>query len=88
MAKRSLQDLQRQYNKSAKDSKGGMPMGPRGGRGPAPGGPRGLGGKPKNTGATIKRLWSYVAKYKLKLIFVLFCMLFSTVTSLIGSFSL
>lgn len=88
MAKRSLQDLQRQYNKSAKDSKGGMPMGPRGGRGPGPGGPRGLGGKPKNTGATIKRLWSYVAKYKLKLIFVLFCMLFSTVTSLIGSYML
>ncbi len=88
MAKRSLQDLQRQYNKSAKDAKGGMPMGPRGGRGPGPGGPRGLGGKPKNTGATIKRLWSYVAKYKLKLIFVLFCMLFSTTTSLIGSYML
>ncbi len=85
MAKRSLQDLQRQYNKSVKDPKRGMPMGPRGG---GPGGPRGMGGKPKNTSATIKRLWSYVAKYKLRLLLVVFCMLFSTVTSLIGSYML
>ncbi len=88
MAKRSLQDLQRQYNKAAKDVKRGMPMGPRGGRGPGPGGPRGLGGKPKNTGATIKRLWSYVATYKMHLLAVVFCMLFSTVTSLLGSYML
>ncbi len=86
MAKRSLQDLQRQYNKAAKDVKRGMPMGPRGGHGP--GGPRGLGGKPKNTSATIKRLWSYVAKYKLRLLLVVFCMLFSTLTSLVGSYML
>ncbi len=86
MAKRSLQDLQRQYNKSAKDPKNRMPMGPRGGRGP--GGPRGLGGKPKNAGATIKRLWNYVAAYKLQLVAVVFCMLFSTLTSLLGSYML
>ena len=62
--------------------------GPRGGpRGGGPGGPRPH-GKPKNTLATVKRLWSYVSKYKLRLILVLFCMLLSTVTSLIGGYML
>ena len=84
MAKRTLQDLQRQYNRAATDGKKAMPMpGPRGGHG----GPRAH-GKPKNTGATIKRLWNYVSKYKLRLVAVIFCMLFSTLTSLIGSYML
>ncbi len=84
MAKRTLEDLQRQYNQKAAGEKRGMPMGgPRGGRGgPMPH------GKPKNTGATIKRLWGYVSEYRFKLILVIFCMLMSTVTSLIGGYML
>ena len=80
---RSLQELQKQYNSSASAEKRGMPM-MRG-----PGGPRGMGkGKPKDTKNTIKRLFHYVGAYKVQLICVLFLMLFSTVTSLIGSFML
>lgn len=84
---RSLQDLQRQYNQIAKDQKrgmGGMGRGP----GPGRGHGRGPGGKPKNATHTIKRLWKYVAKYKFRLVAVFFCMIFSTVASLIGSFML
>lgn len=85
MAKRTLQDLQRQYCFTVADSnKKQMPVGPRG-RGP--GGPRPT-GKPKNTSETIKRLWSYVSSYKLSLILVVACMLISTVSSLIGSYML
>ena len=81
MAKRSLEDLQRQYNQKAAAEKRGMPMGPRGGRGgPMPH------GKPKNTGHTIKRLWGYVSAYKFRLVLVLLCMLVSTLTSLIGGY--
>ncbi len=80
---RNLQELQKQYNSSASAEKRGMPM-MRG-----PGGPRGMGkGKPKNTKNTIKRLFTYVGRYKIQLICVLFLMLISTVTSLIGSFML
>ena len=83
MAKRTLEDLQRQYNQKAADEKRGMPMGPRGGRGgPMPH------GKPKNVGVTIKRLWGYVSEYKLRLVLVVFCMLISTLTSLIGGYML
>lgn len=80
---RSLTELQKQYNSSASAEKRGMPM-MRG-----PGGPREMGkGKPKNTKNTIKRLFQYVGRYKVHLICVLFLMLVSTVTSLIGSFML
>lgn len=83
MAKRTLEDLQRQYNQKAAAEKRGMPMGPRGGRGgPMPH------GKPKNTGATVKRLWSYVSVYKLRLALVVLCMMVSTLTSLIGGYML
>lgn len=82
MAKRTLDDLQRQYNQKAANEKRGMPMGgPRGGRGgPMPH------GKPKNTAATVKRLWSYVSCYKLRLVLVIFCMLINTLTSLVGGY--
>lgn len=81
MAKRTLEDLQRQYNLKATAERRGMPMGPRGGRGgPMPH------GKPKNTANTIKRLWGYVSKYKFRLVLVIFCMLISTLTSLIGGY--
>lgn len=80
---RSLTELQKRYNSSASAEKRGMPM-MRG-----PGGPRGMGkGKPKNTKNTIKRLFQYVGHYKVQLVCVLFLMLVSTVTSLIGSFML
>ncbi|MGM9637823.1 MAG: ABC transporter ATP-binding protein [Eubacteriales bacterium] len=45
-------------------------------------------GKPKNTRQTVGRMISYVAAYKFHLILVLFCMLVSTVTALIGSYML
>ena len=84
--KRTLEDLRRQYSKyGAASGKGmGMPMGP--GRGP--GRHRRSEGKPKNTSATVKRLWGYMAKYKLRLFFVLLCMAASTGTSLVGSYIL
>ena len=53
-----------------------------------PHGNRAAKGKPKNMGKTIKRILSYVGKYKILLIFVLIAMIFSTVTSLIGSYML
>ena len=84
MAKRSLSDLQRQYNsQAATGKKMGM------GHGPGGPGPRGgAHGKPKDVGNTVKRLWSYVAAYKLRLLFVVLFMIFSTVTSLIGAYML
>lgn len=81
---RTLKQLQKQYSSAKIDNKRPM-MGPRG-RGPGPRG--GMGGKPKNTKDTIKRLFAYFSKHIPKFIIVLFCMLTSTVTSLIGSFSL
>ncbi len=87
MAGRDLESLQKRYNKAASMEKGGM-RGP--GRGP--GGPgqrgRGPGGKPKDTKKTIKRLIGYVAEYKLRLVFVVLCMLCSTGTSLVGGYIL
>ncbi len=95
MAKRTLEELQKQYTGTGKAMPGG-PGGPGGpgrgpGRGPGgPGGPmaRGLGGKPKDTKKTIKRLWSYMAKYKIRLGLVLILMLTHTLTTLFGSFML
>ncbi len=84
---RSLEELQKQYSRAPKDGpKGGMPIGPR--RGPGgPGGPRPK-GKPKNMGASVKRLWRYVSAYRLRLVLVLFCMLFATCASLCGGYLL
>lgn len=85
---RKLEELQKQYNSHASHQKTGF-GGPGGGPGRGPGG-RGphMKGKPKNTKNTIKRLLKYVGKYKLRLFFVLICMLFSSVSGLIGSFML
>lgn len=80
---RTLEQLQKQYNSVATDKKNAMPTpGPRGR------GQQGMGGKPKNTKKTIKRLFGYLADYKFRLIIVVLAMLLSTVTSLIGSFML
>ena len=83
---RDLEQLLKQYGKTAApDKKGGMPGG-------GPGGPHGRGprpsGKPKNTGKTIARMFSYVAKYKFRLVAVAFFMVLSTATSLVGAYML
>ncbi len=83
---RTLEELQKQYNKGGGPQKHGMAFGG-GPPGRGPGGP-GMKGKPKNLKGTINRLMSYVGKYKLRLIFVLFCMLLTTVCSLIGGYML
>ncbi len=72
---RSLSELQKQYNSKAA------------GRGP--GGParnRGKGEKPKNMGKTIRRMFSYMNGYWGRMIFILFTMLISTVTSLVATY--
>ncbi len=85
MAKRTLESLQKQYARQVADQRRG-PGGP-GGPGGRRGGPRAT-GKPKNTKKTVRRLLSYVGKYKGRLILVLVCMLVSTLTSLLGSYML
>jgi len=82
MAKRTLEELQKQYARAVSDKRRGP-----GGPGPRRGGPHAK-GKPKNTGATVRRLLSYVGKYKGRLVLVLCCMLVSTLTSLLGSYML
>ena len=77
---RTLEQLQKQYNSSAKDPKRMMGGGPRGR------GPQGMGGKPKNMKKTVGRLLSYVGKYKILLFVVFFFMLLNTVTSLVGGY--
>ena len=90
MAKRTLEELQRQYSSKAPTSNKGPMMGhrPGGGRG-GPGGPMArMGGKPKNTKTTILRLLAYFKPHVFKLFVVLFCMLLSAVTSLVGAFTM
>ena len=89
MAKRTLQELQRQYASMGNVQNGRGPMG----GGPGHGGPRGgrgahAIGKPKNTGHTIRRLLGYLKSSWGKLLLVVLCMLISTATSLIGSYML
>ncbi len=81
---RSLEELQRQYHSVVKDRQRGPMMGGPGRRGPM----RGGGGKPKNAMPTIKRLLSYIAAYRGRLVLVLFCMLMSTASSLVGGYIL
>ena len=75
---RTLQQLQRQYNSAShgESLRGGGP----GSRG------RRASGKPKNAIATVKRLLSYVGKYKFRLIFVFLCMILTTLSSLCGGY--
>ncbi len=85
MAARDIQELQKRYASLGK-------VGGRGPGGPGPGGPRRGGprpqGKPKHAKATIKRLMSYVAAYKARLMIVLLFMLLHTLTSVAGSYLL
>jgi ATP-binding cassette subfamily B protein len=80
---RTLSELQAQYHSTAKDGK--RPMG---GPGPGPRGPMHSkrGSKPKNTKVTVKRLLSYVGKYKFRLFVVLISMILTTVTSLCAGY--
>jgi len=95
--------LRRYGNMNMAAGPGGMgPGGPGAGRpgGPGrrrPGGPGGgppamrfamAGGKPKNAAATINRLLAYIGRDKYKVLFVFVCVLFSSVTSLAGSYIL
>ena len=76
---RKLEELQKQYNSVSH----GMSL-----RGGGPGsrhGHRGK-GKPKNVGKTIKRLLSYVGKYKLRLVFVFLSMFLTTISSLCAGY--
>ncbi len=88
MAARSLEELRKRYNSvAAAEKRAGPSFGPRGGPGRMRPGQTEK-GKPKSTGKTVKRLWGYVSKYKFRLVLVLFCMLCSTATSLVGSYAM
>ena len=80
---RTLEQLNKQYGKDAKPGSQPRGMMPRRG----PGAPR-QSGKPKNTAKTIGRMLQYISCYKGRLVLVAFCMLISTVSSLIGSYML
>ena len=84
---RTLEQLKAQYNSVSHgvSLRGGMP----GGR-PGPGA-HGAGraqGKPKNTKNTIKRLLTYVGRYKGRLLLVLICMMLTTLSSLCAGYLL
>ena len=89
MAARSIEELQRRYANAARAG-GGM-GGPMGGHGRGPSGrirgPRPQ-GKPKNSGAVVRRLLSYVAVYKGRLAVVLLFMLLSAFSSIAGGYLL
>ena len=51
-------------------------------------GRHGYSGKPKNTAATIKRLFSYLNEYKIKIGFAFLCVIISTASNLAGSYML
>lgn len=82
---RTLKELQARYSSAGKGKEKrefSMMPGPR--RGPAMRG----GGKPKNMKMTVNRLMGYLGRHRLKLVFVILCMLITSVTSLIGSYML
>ena len=76
---RKLEELQKQYNSTSH----GISL-----RGGGPGGRHGVKGKgkPKNVANTVKRLLSYVGKYKIRLVSVFLCMFLTTVSSLCAGY--
>ena len=77
---RSIEQLRARYNSAShgESLRGG---------GPGGGGMRRKAtGKPKNLANTIKRLLSYVGKYKLRLFFVFLCMVITTLATLCGGY--
>ena len=71
-----------EMKKNAAPPAGRPPMGP------GPKGMRGPGGKPKNTKATIRRIFGYIKNDVPMLVLVLFCVLTNTACSLAGSYLL
>ena len=81
MPARSLENLTARY--------GGHRSDPQKKAGPGPRGPRGMAtGKPKDVGATISRILTYIGMFKKRLIAVFACMLVSTAASVAGSYLL
>lgn len=76
---RSLEQLRKEYNTKAFAMNGKM-RGPGAGRGSM------QKGKPKEAKKTIRRMLSYMKGYELRFAIILFCMLLSTVTSLVGGY--
>ena len=76
---RNLDELKRQYNSVSHgvSLRGGGPGHRHGSRAK---------GKPKNFGNTVKRLLSYVGKYKARMILVFACMILTTVSSLCAGY--
>ena len=72
---RNLEELKKQYNSVSH----GTSL-----RGRGPGGR--AKGKPKNMGATIKKILSYVGKFKGRLVLVFLCMIFTTLSSLCAGY--
>ncbi len=77
---RNLEQLQKQYITTSHGQS--LRGGPRGG---GPRGPKAK-GKPKDLGGTVKRLLSYVGKYKFRLVLVFVCMILTTLASLCGGY--
>ena len=83
MSKRTLASLQKQYARELPDKQPGGPGG----------GPRrrqvtGEKTRPKNTRESVRRIFSYVTRYKGRLLLVLLCMAGQTVASLLASYML
>lgn len=75
--------LIRKYSYAAQQNQAKAAKGPGGpGRGRMPG------GKPQNTGKTVKRLLSYIQEEKYKLVLVFACVIINTVSMLAGSYML
>lgn len=76
---RNLEELKKQYNSVSH----GVSL-----RGGGPGSRHGVKGKgkPKNMANTVKRLLSYVGKYKARLVLVFVCMFLTTVSSLCAGY--
>ena len=75
--------LIRKYSYAAQQNQAKAAKGPGG-----PGGGRMPGGKPQNTGKTVKRLLSYIQEEKYKLVLVFACVIINTVSMLAGSYML
>lgn len=89
MAARNLEALKKQYNKYGV----AMPQGPVGPGGGPRGGPAARartmgGGKPKKTQNTIKRLLSYMGKYRALLVLAVFLVIFRSITHIAGAYML
>ena len=84
MTEERKEALIRKYSYAARQAEA-QGRGP--GRGRGPGG-RGRGGKPKDASKTVRRLFSYIEKDRLRLAVVFFCVILTTLSSLAGSYML